>query len=359
MPDRGREISESSYESDETAEEAPLVKPLSVSGKERERVREIFGTAEWKLERRRGLVRPMLKLPSGRSCVVAPLGECGDRKCGNYRLGPKTSMVRPDFLHFCVDQIKSAFSPEILKAGIVYCSLGSGQLLFDWELLEQLTRKEGVRLRAVHLIDKDYGGPKRRDSAIQAQRMFAGWFEEAAWEEDGIGPCPFRSFLSALDFQRWVARTGQEAHVLLDCDAVGARKRIDVASFRKTALRPDGICLILSNPAKRTALAKRCQPNGSTSLEQLTLEVYRRGDWRHRSSVSHSRTLSRRRSRKRKRRSASKDNARREECKCHRSRQHKNEKRGRSRSASRAQSRSRSRRKVRRGGQSDSDVSIP
>ena len=46
-------------------------------------------------------------------------------------------------------------------------------------------RKENVQLRAVHLIDTAYGGEKYRKSAVRAQRLFAGWFQEAwpgRWE---------------------------------------------------------------------------------------------------------------------------------------------------------------------------------
>ena len=47
-----------------------------------------------------------------------------------------------------------------------------------------LLRKENVRLRAVHLIDTAYGGEKYRKSAVRAQRLFAGWFQEPwkAWK---------------------------------------------------------------------------------------------------------------------------------------------------------------------------------
>ena len=39
------------------------------------------------------------------------------------------------------DHIKSAFGAVRAARGLVYCSLGSGQLLFDWELLEHLTQR--------------------------------------------------------------------------------------------------------------------------------------------------------------------------------------------------------------------------
>ena len=42
------------------------------------------------------------------------------------------------------------------------------------------SRKENIRIRAVHLIDTAYGGEKYRRSAFRAQRLFAGWFQ-ACW----------------------------------------------------------------------------------------------------------------------------------------------------------------------------------
>lgn len=272
-----------------------FVRPLRVSESARYRVRCTVDTPEWRLERRRGYVRPPRHLPCGHECAIADLGECGDRKCGNYRLGDKSWDVRPTFLDFCVEYIRRAVPPGILQTGMVYASLGSGQLLFDWQLLERLILTEGARLRAVHLIDQDYGGPKRRDSAVQAQRIFAGWYNDHRWNDSEDGFCTFRSFLTAVDFQKWVQKTGERAHVLLDCDAVGARKRMDVAAFRRAAMRAGGICLVLSNPAKRTAILNH-RKDGLRTLKQ---EVYRRGEWRHRESVSCSRTRSRRRRRRR------------------------------------------------------------
>ena len=136
-----------------SSDNGALVRPTLVSDESRIALREAMDSSCLQLERRHGYVRPCRFLQSGKKCILKDLGECGDRKCGNYRLG-KYAAVRPDFLKFCVDHIKAFCS----KAGLVYCSLGSGQLLFDWELLEHLTRKEGVQIRAIHLIDHAYGG---------------------------------------------------------------------------------------------------------------------------------------------------------------------------------------------------------
>ena len=280
-----------------------LVRPILVSDESRSLLREAVDSSCLELERRHGYVRPRRFLPGGQKCILKDLGECGDRKCGNYRLG-KYAAVRPDFLKFCVDHIKAFCS----KAGLVYCSLGSGQLLFDWELLEHLTQKEGMHVRAIHLIDIAYGGAKHRASAVRAQRVFAGWFQERAWEKGEKGQkgrgcgeaCPVRSFLSASDFQSWVARTGESVDVLLDCDAVSARKKMDVDKFRLSVLRAGGVCLVLSNPAKRIAIHK--PPGNGTAdtvgLRELVQQVYRRGAWHSRASVSHERSRSRRQKRR-------------------------------------------------------------
>lgn len=340
-PSRGRSrIRSSDGGEEEDFRVGCFVRPARISVDARDRVRALVRTTEWRFERRHGYVRPLQHLPCGTSCAVADLGECGDRKCGNYRLGEKTCYVRPDFLDFCIEHIRRAVPPAVLKAGIVYTSLGSGQLLFDWELLERLTLDEGVRLRAVHLIDQDYGGAKRRDSAVRAQRVLAGWFDEQVWDEKS-GPCAFRSFLSATDHQRWAVRNGEAAHILLDCDAVGARKRVDVSAFRRAAMRQDGICLVLSNPAKRTVIVKRQSSTGGSGqdgLRVLEQQVYRRGEWRHPESVSCSRTRSRRRRRRRSRRRTDSRQRRR------RSKSRRSSSSGR-RDSGRSRSRSRGRRK--------------
>lgn len=333
---RSRSPAAEEDEEDEEFHNGCFVRPARISVDARQRVRALVSTSEWRFERRRGYVRPLRFLPCGSHCAVADLGECGDRKCGNYRLGEKTCYVRPDFLDFCIEHIRRAVPPAVLKAGIVYASLGSGQLLFDWELLERLTLDEGARLRAVHLIDQDYGGPKLRDSAVRAQQVLAGWFGDQDWDDE-FGPCAFRSFLSAQDFQRWSARQGEAAHILLDCDAVGARKRMDVSAFRRAAMRQDGICLVLSNPAKRTAIVKRqssSSGSGGDGLRVLEQQVYRRGEWRHLESVSCSRTRSRRRRRRRSR--CRKDSRKkRRRSKSRRSRSPDSQEKGRSRSRSR------------------------
>lgn len=199
---------------------------------------------------------------------------------------------------------------DILEKGIVYSSLGSGSLLFDWELLERLTLEEGIRLRTVLLIDKEYG-PKGRASARTAVRTFAGWFGDIADElsagdsrsESGSDGPTIRTFPSAVDFEEFVRRSGERAHVLLDCDAVGARKKLDVAAFRASVLQSGGVCLVLSNPAKRTALMKALD---RSEVDTLELQYYdtRRFVWTsHKppessSSSSRSRRPRRRRSRR-------------------------------------------------------------
>ncbi|CAJ1363334.1 unnamed protein product [Effrenium voratum] len=262
----------SSSSSSASGDSGALVRPKLIPEAQKRSVREVLQGSGLKLERRRGYVRPCELLPDGGVSVVKHLGECGDKKCGNYRLG-QNSQVRPDFLKFCVDHIKSAFGAVRAARGLVYCSLGSGQLLFDWELLEHLTQKENFRLKAIHLIDTAYGGSKLRASAVRAQRIFAGWFAESGLEDT---PCPVRSFLCAKDFQRWAEQRGEEVDILLDCDAVSARKVIDVAQWRSSVLRHKGLCLVLSNPAKRICIQRRTR---RPVLRELAKHVFKDSTW--------------------------------------------------------------------------------
>lgn len=230
--------------------------------------------------------------------MLAALGECGDRKCGNYRLNAGTCNVRPSFLEFCVKHIMALDVRDL-----VYCSVGSGRLLFDWELLERL-RQDGVGFRAIQLVDKDYG-PRGRTDAKDAQRTFAGWFHDFA--------CPFRSFASVSDLEGWVKWSGEAAHVLLDCDAVGARKRIDAAAFRSAVLRTGGVCLVLSNPAKRTAIVKRGDLAVSSSLELVVQQHFNKstGEWSERRPSTSPERKARKRSRGRSARRRSRERSRR------------------------------------------------
>ncbi|CAK9010713.1 unnamed protein product [Durusdinium trenchii] len=264
--------SSSSYSSSSSGAAGTLVRPFLVPDDARRELRKALKEHSLPLERRHGYVRPCPLLPSGRQCILKDLGECGDTKCGNYRLG-KYAAVRPDFLQFCVEHIKRQLHQ---RHELVYCSLGSGQLLFDWELLERLTQKEKLRIRAIHLIDTAYGGEKFRKSAARAQRLFAGWFQECAWEKDGQGPCPVRSFLSAKEFQRWSSQQGEQVDILMDCDAVSARKPIDVDLFRQSVLSAGGLCLVLSNPAKRICIRKSKKRK---DLKELVRQIYRNEVW--------------------------------------------------------------------------------
>eukprot|EP00811_Abedinium_folium_P034539 NODE_7412_length_1580_cov_7.108052.p1 GENE.NODE_7412_length_1580_cov_7.108052~~NODE_7412_length_1580_cov_7.108052.p1 ORF type:complete len:421 (-),score=123.32 NODE_7412_length_1580_cov_7.108052:148-1410(-) len=274
-----------------------LVRPDFVSPHSRSELRLAARAAPLGFERRDGYVRPPKELNDGARCVISTLGECGDRRCGNYRLGRRTAPVRRDFLEYCLAHIRRAWPDELLRSGVNFCSLGSGQLLFDWELLEALTHGLRARLRVVQLIDKEYG-PRGRSDARRAQRTFAGWF---AAEQRG---CRFRSFDSTSALSAWIKRTGESAHVLLDCDAVGARRRLDINRFRRTVLLPGGVCLVLSNPAKRTALVKaKCPEDGALTV--VDQQYYSHGVWTERrprtSTISRSRRRRRTRSRSRSR----------------------------------------------------------
>jgi len=129
------------------------------------------------LKRRDGQLRPP-ETWQGEPCGISALGECGDRKCANYRLHRKTALVRPSFLEWCVDQVYRATSRDERERGITYCSLGSGELYFDWELLERLITKESIRVCDVYLVDSIYQpGHKYHQSGKLALGAFSSWFD--------------------------------------------------------------------------------------------------------------------------------------------------------------------------------------
>ena len=72
---------------------------------------------------------------------------------------------------------------------------------------------------------------------------------------------------------------------------------MDVDKFRLSVLKGGGVCLVLSNPAKRIAFQKSA--NGKKGLRELVQQVYRRGAWHSRASVSHDRSQSRRQKKRR------------------------------------------------------------
>eukprot|EP00439_Symbiodinium_sp_Y106_P067010 s4235_g11.t1 len=75
---------------------------------------------------RDGALRPPI------SSRLAALGECADVRCGTHRLAHPE--VRPAFLAFAMEQCKAAK----LHSEVTALAIGSGGLLFEWEVLEAL-----------------------------------------------------------------------------------------------------------------------------------------------------------------------------------------------------------------------------
>ncbi|CAE7423190.1 unnamed protein product [Symbiodinium sp. CCMP2456] len=63
---------------------------------------------------------------------LAALGECADVRCATHRLAHPE--VRPAFVAFAMAQCKAAK----LHSEVTALAIGSGSLLFEWELLEAL-----------------------------------------------------------------------------------------------------------------------------------------------------------------------------------------------------------------------------
>ncbi|CAE7524141.1 unnamed protein product [Symbiodinium sp. CCMP2592] len=75
---------------------------------------------------RDGALRPPI------SSRLAALGECADVRCGTHRLAHPE--VRPAFVAFAMEQCKAAK----LHSEVTALAIGSGGLLFEWEVLEAL-----------------------------------------------------------------------------------------------------------------------------------------------------------------------------------------------------------------------------
>ena len=82
------------------------------------------------------------------------LGECADAKCGCYRLG------RPDVRHRFREFVCERTAEELRgRGGVVrYVTVGSGQLLTDWEILSGLERR-GLTIESIVAVDKAYVPP--------------------------------------------------------------------------------------------------------------------------------------------------------------------------------------------------------
>jgi len=144
------------------------------------------------------------------------MGECGHANCRAHRL--KFPEVRADFRDFLLSKVREAVDAGWWgDGGFCYASLGSGELLFDLELLERI-RAAGVRIAQVCLIDCEYLEP--RVDAKAALREFADW-QRASAQRDEVASCEIFAFGKLGDFYEAANEGGRVAgcHLLVHCDA--------------------------------------------------------------------------------------------------------------------------------------------
>lgn len=171
---------------------------------------------------------------------VAGLGECGDPECGANRIFRPE--VRSQFRDFIIGWASKAMSTDERwhgEAGICYVSLGSGQLLFDLELLERL-RSMRIRIAQVCLIDREYRQPDME--VRRALREFADW-QRAVSQMDREQPAEVYAFGWLEDYIEAV-REGTRisgCHLLVQCDAYWETVLEDCEHLAQQTLLPEGL----------------------------------------------------------------------------------------------------------------------
>ena len=137
----------------------------------------------FRLEDRDGALRPPLRLPgSGLANPLACFAECGDPQCGCNRL--KWPHVRGSFASLVLDECARAFEPEdagsfrsfMASRRLVYASVGSGLLWFDFDVVRRLRTDKKLSVGAVVLVDAMYADETHWSMA--AVRAFSSWFAD-------------------------------------------------------------------------------------------------------------------------------------------------------------------------------------
>lgn len=139
-----------------------IVKPDSAARAEVERA-VLSGTASYALLD--GHVRLSRSNGVGVSCWTSGLGECGDRRCGCFRLSRPE--VRRRFRHF-VAALSDEQMSQRSRMSVRYMTVGCGQLLADFEIMCDL-RSRGYTIESVVAVDTAYE-PMLDDVDLEAVR---------------------------------------------------------------------------------------------------------------------------------------------------------------------------------------------
>ncbi|CAJ1375173.1 unnamed protein product [Effrenium voratum] len=209
--------------------------------------------------------------PSGPVTPFAGLGECGDPDCMSHRLA--WPQVRSRFRDFIVGRFREAvkgidgrqawWNQDI---GLRYTSIGSGQLLFDLELLERI-RALGVRIAQICLVDTAYAGSPPSVEVRRALREFADW-QRAAAQLCRHEPAEVLVFAEVWDYYETcceaeapkypdLERYRQPCDLLVHCDAAWPGADEEVEQLAQVSLGRGGLLARLSQlaPAEVTDIA--------------------------------------------------------------------------------------------------------
>ncbi|CAE8609492.1 unnamed protein product, partial [Polarella glacialis] len=172
--------------------------------------------------------------------------------------------VRARFRDFVVSCVRNAvrgsddggvwWGPE----GLRYTSLGSGQLLFDLEILERL-RYVGVRIAQIDLVDSAYEGCPPSVDLRRALREFADW-QRAAAQLCRHEPAEIRVFSSLGDYFQVCCGSSDACDLILHADAAWPGADEECEQFALRALVPGGLLARLSNSCQDAAAPRDTGP---------------------------------------------------------------------------------------------------
>jgi len=169
------------------------------------------------------------------------LGECGHPNCLAHRL--RHPEVRAGFRDFIVSKVRDAVRTNTCwwgREGLRYASLGSGELLFDLELLERLREEADVRISQICLIDREYETPSA--GTRRALREFADW-QRASAQLRRHDPAEILAFGRLADYFQASTEGGCAVgcHVFVQCDTYWAGCSGDCNRLASRALCKDGL----------------------------------------------------------------------------------------------------------------------
>jgi len=180
----------------------------------------------------------------GPQLLFEELGENGDPSSCAHRL--RRPEVRAAFRDFVVKRARAR--TKHFGQGVQYASLGSGELLFDMELIERI-RALGLFVKQICLIDREYRNPKAE--IRQCLREFAD-FQRACAELDRMEAAEVIVF-PTLEAYYAASRSGGKANgcqIFVQCDVHWKGAAGDCQKLALRALAPNGMLVRLGEDAQ-------------------------------------------------------------------------------------------------------------